>query len=75
MFVDDLKPGEWAVIEEMGNDTASVKLIELGCLPGERVMLKRTAPFRDPIVIEVGGSLISLRKSEAKVIRIKRPVA
>jgi ferrous iron transport protein A len=71
LFLDQLKKGSWAVIEETTDDESSIKLIEMGCLPGERVRVLITAPFRDPIAIEVSGNLISLRKSQAKNIKIR----
>jgi ferrous iron transport protein A len=71
MFLDELKTGESAVIEEILDTNICIKLIEMGCLPGEIVLVRMTAPFRDPIAIEVAGNLISLRKSEARTIRVK----
>jgi ferrous iron transport protein A len=72
MYLDELKTGDWAVIEDICDDCTCIKLIEMGCLPGERVCVKMAAPFRDPIAIEVSGNLISLRKSEAHTIRVKQ---
>lgn len=70
-FLDELKVGERGIIESISDEWAAIKLIEMGCLPGEEVLVKLAAPFRDPIAIEVCGNLISLRKSEAKCIKIK----
>ena len=75
MFLDELKQGDWAVIEDLCDDCTCVKLIEMGCLPGEMVCIKMRAPFHGPIAIGVGGNLISLRRTEAKTIRIKQGVA
>lgn len=71
MFLDELKIGGKAIIEEICDTNICIKLIEMGCLPGEIVQVRMTAPFRDPIAIEVAGNLISLRKSEARTIRVK----
>lgn len=73
MDLSELKKGEWAVIDDICDECTCLKLIEMGCLPGERVCVKMCAPFRDPIAIEVAGNLISLRKAEAKNIRILTP--
>jgi ferrous iron transport protein A len=73
LFLDELKTGEKAIIEEICDEHTCIKLIEMGCLPGEMVVVKLTAPFRDPIAIEVAGNLISIRKSEAHTIKVKRP--
>jgi len=71
LFLDELRTGESAIIEEIMDTNICIKLIEMGCLPGELVLVRMTAPFRDPIAIEVSGNLISLRKSEARTIRVK----
>jgi ferrous iron transport protein A len=73
MYLDELKTGVWAEIEDICDDCTCIKLIEMGCLPGEMVCVKMRAPFKGPIAIEVAGNLISLRKSEAKNIRLKTP--
>jgi ferrous iron transport protein A len=72
MFLDELRSGDSAIIEEICDTNICIKLIEMGCLPGEIVLVRMTAPFRDPIAIEVSGNLISLRKSEARTIRVKQ---
>lgn len=57
------------VIEDILDSDTSLKLMEMGCFPGEEVVVKFYAPFKDPIAIEVFGVLISLRKEDAvKVI-------
>lgn len=75
MFLDELRLGDTAVIEDILDEWASIKLIEMGCLPGAKLLVKIAAPFRDPIAIEVSGNLISLRKSEARTIKVKQAVA
>ena len=46
------------------------RLRELGLLPNTRIQLIRRAPLGDPIEIYVRGSLISIRKKEADLIKI-----
>lgn len=70
-YLDELRVGQRATIEDIGDEWVCIKLIEMGCLPGEEVLVKLAAPFRDPIAIEVAGNLISLRKSEAHTIRVR----
>ncbi len=74
MYLHELKPGVWAEIEEICDGDTCIKLIEMGCLPGEKVCVRMLAPFNGPIAIEVAGNLISLRIAEAKNIRLKEPV-
>lgn len=48
----------------------ALKLLEMGCTPGETVTLDRIAPMGDPIAISVSGYLLSLRKEEASTILV-----
>lgn len=42
--------------------------MEMGCLPGEEVVIEQIAPLGDPISIRVAGYSLSLRKNEADQI-------
>ncbi len=66
----ELKIGESAVIASFTDDTLSLKLIEMGCLPGEMVRLQHVAPLGCPFAIEVSGYLLSMRKSEAATVLV-----
>jgi ferrous iron transport protein A len=72
LTLDKLKSGGKAVIMEILDTNISIKLIEMGCLPGETVLVRMTAIRKDPIAIEVSGNLIALRRSEARSIRVKQ---
>ena len=72
LTLDKLKNGERAVIQEILDTNISIKLIEMGCLPGEMLLVRMTAISKDPIAIEVSGNLIALRRSEARSIRVKQ---
>lgn len=69
--LDKLKIGQSALIKKFTDDFLSLKLIEMGCLPGETVTLSNIAPMGDPIAIEVSGYLLSLRKKEASTVVVK----
>ncbi len=69
--LDTLKPGQTGTIQGFTDDFLSLKFIEMGCLPGEKITLSYIAPLGDPIAIEVSGYLLSLRKQEAATIVIK----
>ena len=69
--LDTLKIGQTATIQSFKDEFLSLKLIEMGCLPGEMIKLTNIAPFGDPIAIEVSGYLLSLRKREASTIVVK----
>lgn len=69
--LDTLKIGQSATIQEFTDNFLSLKFIEMGCLPGEKIKLTNVAPLGDPIAIEVSGYLLSLRKQEAATIVVK----
>jgi ferrous iron transport protein A len=68
--VAEMRPGEVAVISGFTDELLSVKLMEMGCLPGAPVRLNFTAAFGDPICISVSGYELSLRLEEASTISI-----
>lgn len=66
-----LKKGEKGIIKSFTNDALSSKLIEMGCLPGELVVLSRTAPLGCPFAIYISGYELSLRKDEAASVLVE----
>ncbi|MEX0275265.1 MAG: ferrous iron transport protein A [Flavobacteriaceae bacterium] len=68
--VAQLKRGEKGIITEFSGDVLPVKLLELGCLPGNMVELVQIAPLQDPIYINVNGTHIAIRRSMARLIQI-----
>lgn len=70
----DLALGARAEVLSVTGDPALVqRLYEFGLLEGECVELIAVAPLGDPLELRVGGSRISLRKSEAAGVTV-RPV-
>ena len=68
MRLSQLKVGGTGIVKEFTDLEMSVKLMEMGCLPGEQVRVERIAPLGDPIAINVAGYQLSLRKREASTI-------
>jgi len=68
MKLSQLKPGGKGIVKEFTDLEMSVKLMEMGCLPGEEITVERIAPLGDPIAINVAGYQLSLRKREASTI-------
>lgn len=68
MRLSQLKPGSKGVVKEFTDLEMSVKLMEMGCLPGEEIIVERVAPLGDPIAVHVSGYKLSLRKREASTI-------
>jgi ferrous iron transport protein A len=67
----ELSPGEKAVIHALGDSELSIKLMEMGCVPGENVSIDKIAPLGDPISIQISGYRLSLRLNEADHIIVE----
>jgi ferrous iron transport protein A len=68
--LSQLKIGQSAVIDSFTDKEMALKLMEMGCTPGEVVKLDQVAPLGDPIAISVSGYLLSLRKEEASTVLV-----
>jgi len=66
-----LRKGEKAVIDSFTDSEISIKLLEMGCLPGELIQVNNIAPLGCPISITVGGYTLGLRKAEASSVVVK----
>ena len=66
--LSQLKPGQKAIIRDFGNQEIHLKLMEMGCLPGEEISLEQIAPLGDPVSVQVAGYRLSLRLDEAEHI-------
>lgn len=69
--LSDLKPGQEGIIKEFNSNEIFLKLMEMGCVPGERILLEQVAPLGDPISISVAGYHLSLRLNEAEHIIVE----
>jgi ferrous iron transport protein A len=69
--LSELKVGKLAVITEFENDDIFLKLMEMGCIPGETIKIDQIAPLGDPISITVAGYHLSLRLDEAEKIWVE----
>ena len=68
----DLRKGDSAVIDRIdlpGDDAR--RLMELGFLPGTRVIAGCSAPGGDPRVFQVDGSEIALRRETARKMKVR----
>jgi ferrous iron transport protein A len=69
--LSELKIGERGIIKGFENDDIFLKLMEMGCVPGEAVRVDKVAPLKDPISITVAGYCLSLRLDEADNILVE----
>lgn len=68
--IASLKKGQKAIIGEMNSDDIPLKLLEMGCLPGNVVELIQIAPFKDPLYLNINDTFLSIRKETAKLINV-----
>lgn len=71
MRLSQLKTGERGMIKGFESSELELKLMEMGCLPGETVVVEQVAPLGDPISIRIAGYSLSLRKNEANQILLE----
>lgn len=69
--LSELKPGQAGTIKEYSDTDIFLKLMEMGCVPGEPILLEKIAPLGDPISISVAGYRLSLRLNEAEHILVE----
>lgn len=72
LTIADLKNGERGVIIDSSSKDIPLKLLEMGCLPGNEVKLLQLAPFSDPLYLNVNDSFLAIRKDTAALILIDR---
>ena len=68
----DCKVGEEVEVLSIEDDFIATKLIEMGMTENLKTRVVLIAPLGDPIAIDIKGFILSLRKSEAKKIRVKK---
>lgn len=69
--LSNLRTGQRGVIEEFTDEIMKLKLLEMGCLPGDTVLVDRLAPLGCPMAVHVSGSMLSIRVDEADCILVK----
>ena len=70
--IASLKQGQRGIIKEFSVDIVPLKLLEMGCLPGNEVHLLQLAPFSDPMYLNVNDSFLAIRKETASLIVIEK---
>ncbi len=68
--IAQLEIGEKAIITDFDINAVPLKLIEMGCLPGNTVELLQIAPFGDPLFLNINDSHLAIRLETASVIQI-----
>lgn len=68
----NLKRGERGIITDVSSVFIPLKLLEMGCLPGNSVELLQLAPFQDPMYLNINGTHLAIRKETAIHILIDK---
>ena len=69
--LSDIKPGKTVRIYSFESNDLFLKLMEMGCVPGEHIKVEQVAPLGDPMSISVAGYNLSLRLNEADNIFVE----
>ncbi len=69
--LSDQKVGfEYTILEIRGDAFCVSRLGELGFIRGEKILFKSKIIFGEPLIVEVRGTQIALRKSEANCLLV-----
>ena len=69
--LSEIKAGKRVIVKSFSKDEIFIKLMEMGCVPGEVIVVDQIAPLGDPISIFVAGYHLSLRINEAENILVE----
>lgn len=69
--LNSCKLGEICKVKNILASEISSKLLEMGLYVGKEIEVLYKAPFGDPIAVRVGDYVLSMRKSEAKLIEVE----
>jgi ferrous iron transport protein A len=73
--IESLKKGEKATIVDFDINLIPLKLLEMGCLPGNTIELLQVAPFGDPLYLDVNGSHLAIRMETARNITVEKIIS
>lgn len=66
-----IENGTRVVVREISVSALKVKLMEMGIMEGKELRVLYRAPFGDPMAIDLGGYVLSLRNDEAELIQVE----
>ena len=55
----------------LARNELTAKLTEMGLYEGRLLKILFKAPFQDPIAVDVGGYILSLRRDEASLVYVE----
>lgn len=69
--LSEVSAGKTVIVKSVLKDEIFLKLMEMGCVPGETIKVDQIAPLGDPISIRIAGYHLSLRINEAENILVE----
>ena len=73
MTLAELEKGESrTVLSVRGENMITRRLMEMGVIPGVAVRMVKSAPFGDPLEINVRGYSLALRRNEAQSVELEQ---
>ena len=73
LTVSNLVIGQKAIIKDFDINNIPLKLLEMGCLPGNMVEIIQIAPFGDPLYLNINDSHVAIRLETASIIEVEIP--
>ena len=71
LTVNDLKRGDKCLIKDVATEQLPIKLLELGCLPGNTIELVEIAPLGDPLYLIINDTHMAIRKEMGQSIEVE----
>ncbi|ERI62088.1 MAG: ferrous iron transport protein A [Capnocytophaga sp.] len=71
LTVNDLKRGDKCLIKDVATEQLPIKLLELGCLPGNTIELVEIAPLGDPLYLIINDTHMAIRKEMGQYIEVE----
>ena len=65
-----INQGSIVTVVDLQESSLKPKLMEMGLIAGKKLKVLFRAPFGDPIAIDLGGYVLSLRLDEAGLINV-----
>jgi len=69
--LNTIPQGRWALVSEVfDRGVSSLRLMEMGFVPGAHVSVIRSAPLDDPLQVRLRDYYLAIRRSDAESIRV-----
>lgn len=69
--IADLKSGQKATITDISSESIPLKLLEMGCLPGNTVEVIKIVKIKDPLYLNINDTFLAIRNETARDIIVK----